>query len=588
VAAEVLVPAVYTARHWNDLSASEKGLFIANDALSVVPVFGAATRGARAVAGTSRTGRITGAAKAVGAETVAQVRAPVDLVIHPIQTVKGTATGVKFQARNLQSLIENVAHPSKLPEAVITTSEGTVRLPVRATTSEAEAMAIRDRLMALAKRGDTPVIVIGKMRVELTRSPLMRELKGGLTHATPMGEAFDKGLKVEIKEGMPASEQGLFLSHEPLPRFCGASAFGKTGEKPTIWIASKQTAEKAVSSAKIYTAPLEGKVAEMESKLEVNTRLMAPRQRLFTRVGAMQQRVEILLETPLSKRQIAKLKALGLVESVKTIYTPAIKVSKFDGALTKSELNELSDIIAQSDRELAGRLRSMGDIIERGRYVPPGITRVRVDRTVGRGEARITTRERPTERTGGRDEPVRARDERGEERPPRGERPPERPQRPPREERPPTRPERPERPLERPERAERQERGGATETARKKPPSEGHSNELKIERVEGIPETPGVVSYKDGIVEISIYPPYRRGTRDIEYELLRDAQTGKGSQEATLRVRSGRAPRLLELRRGVVKTRIMSGRQMKHVRTGAGIVDREGRSHQQKRGSIVY
>ena len=53
----------------------------------------------------------------------------------------------------------------------------------------------------------------------------MRELKGGVVHTTPWGEKFRAGLTVEARANMPLSEWGLFVSHEPLPRFATQSAF---------------------------------------------------------------------------------------------------------------------------------------------------------------------------------------------------------------------------------------------------------------------------------------------------------------------------------------------------------------------------
>lgn len=115
-------------------------------------------------------------------------------------------------------------------------------------------------------------------------------------------------------------------------------------------------------------------------------------------------------------------------------------------------------------------------------------------------------------------------------------------------------------------------------------------NKLKIERVEGIPPNPGVISYEDGVVKVTIPPPYR--TEDIGYDRLLVTRKGKGTQEATLKVTGGKAPRLVELSRGIDRTSILRGKHMTHSRQrysqrGPGILDRSGRLHKQRRGSVI-
>lgn len=115
---------------------------------------------------------------------------------------------------------------------------------------------------------------------------------------------------------------------------------------------------------------------------------------------------------------------------------------------------------------------------------------------------------------------------------------------------------------------------------------------IEIERVEGIPEDPGIITYNDGIVKVIMKPPYREGTDDIDFERLEKPQRGKGSQEDTLRVQKGKkAPRRLDLSRGVVRTTILGGKKMQHSRQypqrGPGIITRSGKVIKQKRGSII-
>jgi len=114
---------------------------------------------------------------------------------------------------------------------------------------------------------------------------------------------------------------------------------------------------------------------------------------------------------------------------------------------------------------------------------------------------------------------------------------------------------------------------------------------LQIERVEGIKRNPGIVSFNKGIVGVELVPPYQEGTSSIHFTKLKKAQTGKGSQEATLKVRKGRAPDLIVLSRtgGIAKTDIIKGKRMRHYsQRGPGIMDSQGRVRRQRRGSIIY
>lgn len=590
IAAEVIVPGLYAVRHWDRMGAGEKALILTIDVFCVLPFTGAAVRGARAATVPTRTARLTGAFKGVSHEALAQVRWPIDLIVHPIETTKGMVKGLRYSERNVASLIENVVHPRKIPEAVITTADGTVRLPVKYTTSKKQAMEFRSKIMKLAQEGKRPIVQIGDLQVEVARSPLMKEAGGGLAHATPMGEAFSKGTKVEIKSGKATSEQGLFFSHEPLPRFVEVSAFGKTGEKPVFMIISKETAEKAVETGKVYRGTV-----EMERKLPVGARVYAPKQRLYTRVGATQDIVEIWLEKPLSMRQVVKLKASGLVETIRAPFTPAIKIKKFRGSLTLEEVDELAKIIGRSDSELATRLRRTARIINRGRYAPSatrtlarlGIRPEGVRGRVSAREARLSRQARAArERATAERQPARAERLAREDRMPRETRE-ARVERVPRE----TRVPRDERvPREgrttRVERIPRDDEGGKGRWRRR------GDMELKIERVEGMPENPGIITYNDGIVKVIMKPPYRQGTDDIDFERLEKPQRGKGSQEDTLRVQKGKkAPKRLELSRGVTRTAILGGKKMQHSRQypqrGPGIVLPSGRVIRQKRGSVL-
>lgn len=399
-AADMVVPGFYTIRNWDNMSAGEKAVAIAFDVAVLIPLAGAATRGARAVATTGKWARVGAAARAVGQEAVAQAKAPFYMVVHPVETTKGLA-------RQVANITEFIVDPRKLKEAVLTTSSGTVRLKVSQTTSEAAALKISDQLMKLAAKGERPVVIINGVKYELARSPFMKALGGGLAHATPQGEAFAEGLTVATKPGMPAREQGLFVSHEPLPRFATSTAYGKTGEKSIIYVTSPETAEKlSIATEKIYKAPLEGKVAEMERKFPVGTKLPKAKQKLTFRTGPELAKVEVWLEKPLTVKQLAKLKAEGFIEEVKGLFRPAISItgSAQDGAATAKDMKAIANVLddTQANRAVARSLdRNAARVISISRDLP---------RATGSTAERVTT---TGERTPAAEAPARVRETMG-------------------------------------------------------------------------------------------------------------------------------------------------------------------------------
>ena len=112
--------------------------------------------------------------------------------------------------------------------------------------------------------------------------------------------------------------------------------------------------------------------------------------------------------------------------------------------------------------------------------------------------------------------------------------------------------------------------------------------ELEIEKVVGIPAHPGVLSWEDGAVKVNVFPPYRPGAKDIGFEALPEPTQGKGSQERTLSVRHGDAPKLLKLNRGWDDIGIYKGRRMTHRKQrDYGLVIEGNRAVRQPRGTIV-
>ena len=382
VAGEMLVPGVYSARHWSEMSGGEKAFSIAMDALTVTPITKAAGAGAREVSTAGRMARLKGGATGIGREFAAQARAPVDVLIDP----KGTIVG---SAKQTREFVENIARPGKIPEAVITTSEGTVRLRVSEATTPEQAKQIRDDLMRAASKGESITIKTKDAEYGLARSPLMKEAGGGLAHATPSGESFIEGATVSPKPGMPPTEQGLFMSHEPLPKFVKASAFGKTGDRPTIIIMSPEQAKNAIPTGKIYRG-----TTEMELKMPVGYKLPPPKQVLMTRING--DRVDIYLDKRLSFRQIAKLKAIAAVEDLKAPFKPAITIKNINGNEARILAKEID--IAGNAPEVGRNLRRIDGNADRFRASPRPLSTIIGARRVDRQEPPTRSNGRASER----------------------------------------------------------------------------------------------------------------------------------------------------------------------------------------------
>lgn len=124
----------------------------------------------------------------------------------------------------------------------------------------------------------------------------------------------------------------------------------------------------------------------MELKFRVGYKIPPPKQRLFTRVGEYGERVEIFLWKPLSKTQIVKLKAQGLVEQVRTIVSPSLKITNTAPTnvpgLTVNKVDELANIIEGSGSVAeAESLRRLGREIRQGRSVADSLRALQLERT---------------------------------------------------------------------------------------------------------------------------------------------------------------------------------------------------------------
>lgn len=218
-----MIPIVGTIRNWDKMDAGWKAASIITDALIMLPFATAAARAARAAKGVE-TGislgeRLKATGIALGKETWAQVRAPVDVIIHPVQSAKGVGRTVRD--------IAAVFDPENIGEFVSTLSKRVIRIEIGPNTTAQEALRYARQIVDEAKiKGSRIIIEGGAVRIEVPRGALMRELGGGLATASPDIKELLESRIVKFKGGLPAEEQGLFFATEPPLEFTSGSAFG--------------------------------------------------------------------------------------------------------------------------------------------------------------------------------------------------------------------------------------------------------------------------------------------------------------------------------------------------------------------------
>lgn len=388
------VPGYATQRHWDEMSNTWRAVSIVGDVLAIVPIVGAAGKGARGVTIAMKTGgraaRLSAAGKAVFGLGIAstgpglagkslrvgefwrqvawapELLGSVAGLGKPVVVGTRTVTGVRAVGSNVRTLaeatvgrvkstvspIESILHRFKIPESSVSVLGNSAVFKVGDVG--ADAMKARDELMRMAVGGKPIVLETGDVIIKARQAPLTK-MTHGLAHTTPFGDEFIAGTVVRYKTGMPLREQGLFWSHDPVLGFSQASAYGKLGKRPSILICSKDFAETLTeASKKTYRDMM-----EMERISQVGTKIPKPEQILFTRLGHNGVRVELLLGTKLTKAQILKLKALGLIESIKNLYEPAITIeSKSGKPLTKVETEKLAKILdSAGETTMARNLR---------------------------------------------------------------------------------------------------------------------------------------------------------------------------------------------------------------------------------------
>lgn len=295
-----MIPIAGTVYHWEKMQPWERGLSIVLDVATFIPFVGAVSAGVRG--GTKLTA-------AIGRAALAEVKAPITMIAHPIDT-----------AKSMLYSIETMLRPSKVPLTALEIRSSTVRLPVDDIGKATDAMEARDIVTKAAIMGDKPSVEIAGKQIELSKVALQQKTSPAAIHATPDVRPFLAG--TEIQAGR---EGGLFVAPSLHSRFTGASAFGdmpEGGIPGAVIIRDEEALAKLQPSGKIYR-----NTAEIEQVVGAGAKLPPPSQVLMTRDISGNKLTLLIIGKPLSKTEIARLKFVGSADLVKDIFRPAAKIS---------------------------------------------------------------------------------------------------------------------------------------------------------------------------------------------------------------------------------------------------------------------
>lgn len=309
------IPIAGTVYFWRAMKPWERGFSAVADVATFVPFVGMVSSGVRTAArvGVSMPKAI---AIATGRALIAEIKAPITSILHPIET-----------AKTIFYPIETILRKSKVPLTSVELRFNTVKIPVQDLKNPSNAMAVRDELTDLAIKGKGATIVKEGQEISLAPTALQQVVGPAAVHATPDIRPFLTGTVVQ--EGM---EGGLFLSPTLSSRFTLRSAFGlkPKGSIPgAIIITDERILAKMQSSGKIYRGAV-----EMEKVLPAGIELPPPSQILMTRDMGGRELQLAIIGKPLTESQVKALKLIGSKDVVTDIFRPAYTI-KGESAISK-------------------------------------------------------------------------------------------------------------------------------------------------------------------------------------------------------------------------------------------------------------
>ena len=222
-----MIPIAGTIYHWEKMQPWEKGLSIVLDVATFIPFVGAVSAGVRAG------GRLTAV---VGKAVLAEVKAPITMITHPISSAKVIIQPVK-----------TLLSAKKIPLTAAEIRSSTIFFDPKDIGSAKDAMEARDRVTKAAIMGNKPSVEVAGKRIELAKVALNQKSEPLAIHTGFDMRAFLSGAEIQkSKEGY-----GLFVSSSLHSNATPSSLLGH-GLTPAPEVSMWEFGQKTVSKIGKY------------------------------------------------------------------------------------------------------------------------------------------------------------------------------------------------------------------------------------------------------------------------------------------------------------------------------------------------
>lgn len=383
-----IVPVVGTIKDWDDMSIGWQAASLILDATVVLGVVGRVAAGARVAKGAGTLARSKAVATAAKDVAIAEIKAPIKIATHPIETTKG-------MIKALTADVKPYVFPKNIPLSTTEVRTTTVRLPKGTLGSADDAMVIRDAAIDAASSGTSgkvASVTIGDTTVDLSTKTIQRLGKPMLVHGTQDIRPFLEGATVNY-----GREGGIWLSPNLHTDFTLASAFGdytEGGVRGALLIRDPEILRQVEESGKIFESA-KGPVAEVEALLPAGVKLPKPSQILYTQDVNGNTLKLLVYGDKFSTGELAQLKWSGPADLAQDLFVDPYKITKGgkkvaldydDLNTTRRTLNSKTAELSQIGKgEVAARTKLEKEIRALNRRIDDYIRRVE------RGQGTIAT-----------------------------------------------------------------------------------------------------------------------------------------------------------------------------------------------------
>jgi hypothetical protein len=345
-----MVPVYGTMRTWGSQGTAGKALGVASDVLWIIPFVGGISAGVRLTTAGRSIGKAAQAraiVKATKQMIIAEVKAPVTAILHPIRTGKAALEP-----------IETMLRPGKLPLAGMEMRYNTQRIPIIDTAEDTAAVRTQIVNSMISRTSKTAT---GKYITATAEMPqALWKVGPAAVHSTPDIRPFLNGANIT---------SDLYVSPTAHGRFIWATS---KGERPVVGALTKNPYQGIllIRDPDLLAAISRGQksyghTAELEGKLAGIT-IPKPSQILMSRVLDGNPFRILVIGKKFSKAEIAQFKIVGSADTLRTIFKPSIQYSRTTNAKI-AKLGKLEDELADLQRteRAASNAREVGIIRSR-------------------------------------------------------------------------------------------------------------------------------------------------------------------------------------------------------------------------------